>query len=147
MVTYLRYICLNIKKNDKNMRPTNLFLTSITIATMLFFTTEVSAQSENYLRIARIVVDSAQLESYKTALKEGMEAAVRLEAGVLSLSAVYEKEHPTHVTVFEIYADLAAYKLHIQTPHFNKYKAAVAGMVKSLELVDVAPIALESKPK
>ena len=114
---------------------------------MLFFTQKVSAQSENYLRIARIVVDSVQLESYKTALKEGMEAAVRLEVGVLNLSAVYEKEHPTHVTVFEIYADLAAYKLHIQTPHFNKYKAAVAGMVKSLELVDVAPIALESKPK
>ena len=129
------------------MRPTKLFLTFMTIVTMLFFTQKVSAQSENYLRIARIVVDSAQLESYKTALKEGMEAAVRLEAGVLSLSAVYEKEHPTHVTVFEIYADMAAYKLHIKTPHFNKYKAAVAGMVKSLELVDVAPIALEAKPK
>ena len=129
------------------MRPTKLFLTFMTIATMLFFTQKVSAQSENYLRIARIVVDSSQLESYKTALKEGIEAAVRLEAGVLSLSAVYEKEHPTHVTVFEIYADLAAYKLHIQTPHFNKYKSAVAGMVKSLELVDVAPIALETKPK
>ena len=129
------------------MRPIRLLLTFITTTTMLFFTQKVSAQSENYLRIARIVVDSSQLESYKTALKEGMEAAVRLEVGVLNLSAVYEKEHPTHVTVFEIYADLAAYKLHIQTPHFNKYKSAVAGMLKSLELIDVAPIALETKPK
>ena len=127
------------------MRPTRLFLTFITISTTLFFTPKVSAQNENYLRIARIVVDSAQLESYKAALKEGMEAAVRLEAGVLNLSAVYEKAHPTHITVFETYADMAAYKLHIQTPHFNKYKTAVAGMVKSLELIDVAPIALAVK--
>ena len=132
----------------KQNRQKALIIALFTVVVNFFCANKISAQSkENYLRIARIVVDSSQLESYKTALKEGMEAAVRLEVGVLNLSAVYEKEHPTHVTVFEIYADLAAYKLHIQTPHFNKYKAAVAGMVKSLELVDVAPIALESKPK
>ena len=114
----------------------------------LFLNEPASAQDTTaYMRIARIVVDGAQLENYKTALKEGMETAVRTEPGVLSLYAVYEKDQPTHVTVFEIYADEDAYKLHIKTPHFNKYKTTVASMVKSLELVDVAPIALEAKPK
>ena len=47
-----------------------------------------------YMRIARIVVDSALLESYRDALKEGITAAVEKEPGVLSLSAVYEKDHP-----------------------------------------------------
>ena len=98
-----------------------------------------------YMRVARIVVDSSQLESYKAALKEGVTAAVRTEPGVLSLSAVFENLHPTHVTVFEIYADENAYKAHIQTAHFLKYKSAVQGMVKSLELVDVSPIVVESK--
>ena len=97
------------------------------------------------MRIARIVVDSAQLETYKVALKEGITTAVRTEPGVLSLTAVYEKDHPTHVTVFEIYADEKAYQSHIQTEHFLKYKATVQHMVKALELVDVSPIAVEAK--
>jgi quinol monooxygenase YgiN len=61
------------------------------------------------------------------------------------LYAVYEKEHPNHVSVFEIYANVDAYNLHIKTPHFLKYKATVQDMVKSLELIDVMPIALEKK--
>ena len=107
----------------------------------------VSAQdSKPYVRIANIVVDSAQLDNYKVALKEGMEAAVRVEKGVLSLYAVYDKDNPTHVIVFEIYADNEAYQSHIQTPHFKKYKATAANMVTSLMLTDVIPIALERKP-
>lgn len=123
-----------------------IFLPFFTAIILLMFNENIAAQSEkNYLRIARLVIDSAKLESYKSALKEGMEAAVRVEDGVLSLNAVYEKNNPTHVTVFEIYADEKAYQFHIQTAHFKKYKSEVAGMVISLELVDVSPIAFESK--
>ncbi|MFT3675449.1 MAG: antibiotic biosynthesis monooxygenase [Chitinophagaceae bacterium] len=71
--------------------------------------------------------------------------AVQKEPGVLMLYAVAEKQQPTHITVFEIYASRAAYESHIKTAHFLKYKATVEGMVKSLELIDVTPIALESK--
>ncbi|PWT77609.1 MAG: antibiotic biosynthesis monooxygenase [Bacteroidetes bacterium] len=97
------------------------------------------------MRIAKIVVDSAQLENYKSALREGMSAAVSNEPGVLSLYAVFDKQHPTHITIFETYADVNAYQSHIQTPHFKKYKSTVEQMVKSLELTDVIPIALEGK--
>ncbi|HLK28625.1 MAG TPA: putative quinol monooxygenase [Puia sp.] len=106
----------------------------------------VSAQN-HYMRIAKVVIDSAQLENYKIALKEGIHAAVTKEPGVLSLNAVYDKAHPTHVTVFEIYANEEAYKAHTQTAHFKKYKETVKDMVKSLELTDVLQIALESKMK
>ncbi|MBS1607825.1 MAG: antibiotic biosynthesis monooxygenase [Bacteroidetes bacterium] len=105
----------------------------------------VAQNKSNYIRIAKIVVDSAQLDTYKAALKEGVETAVQKEPGVLMLYAVYAKEHPTQVTVFEIYKDEEAYKTHIQTPHFKKYKNTVATMVKSLELTDVAPIAMKAK--
>jgi len=97
--------------------------------------------------VARIVVDAAQLAQYKAALKEGMETAVRVEPGVLSLNAVYEKANPTHVMVLEVYASAAAYQAHLQTPHFKKYKATTKAMVQSLDLVDVEPIALASKSK
>lgn len=97
------------------------------------------------IRIARLVIDPAKLEAYKTALKEEIEASIRNESGVLSLYAVYDKNEPSHVTVFEIYASQEAYQSHIQTPHFKKYKAATADMVKSLGLAETLPIALGSK--
>ena len=116
------------------------------ILTTILTSKSASAQTKtNYIRIARIVVDSTKLESYRAALKEEIETSVRVEAGVLSLNAVYDKERPSHVTVFEIYADMGGYKAHIQTPHFKKYKTTVDGMVKSLVLTDVIPIALHSK--
>ena len=99
----------------------------------------------NYIRIARLVIDSSHLSMYKIALKEHAETAVKVEPGVIMLYAVYEKDNPTHVTVFEIYANETAYQTHIKTSHFLKYKAEVQSMVKSLELINVIPIALEAK--
>jgi 4-carboxymuconolactone decarboxylase len=49
---------------------------------------DVWPNQPNMVRIAKIVVDQAQVESYKAALKEEIEASVRLEPGVLTLYAV-----------------------------------------------------------
>ena len=92
------------------------------------------------MRLAKLVIDSAQLESYKAALKEEIETSVRLEPGVLTLYAVSEKDNPTHITILEIYAETDAYKTHVQTPHFIKYKTSTKDMVRSLELVETVPI-------
>lgn len=123
-------------------------LSILIFATFCIPTNHLVAQDtqRRYMRIARIVVDSLQLENYKAALKEGITMAVRMEPGVISLSAVYDKNQPTHISVFEIYANENAYKYHIQTAHFLKYKATVQNMVKSLQLIDVAPIAISAKP-
>lgn len=104
-----------------------------------------SSQAVHYIRIAKLEIDSLKLDAYKTALALHAQTAIRVEPGVLMLYAVYDTKRPTHVTVFEIYANVNAYKHHIQTPHFLKYKAAVQDMVKALELTDVSPIALEAK--
>ena len=74
------------------------------------------------VRLAKLKIDSVQLEKYKAFLKEEIETSLRVEPGVITLYAVSEKDHPTHITILEIYADSAAYKAHIQTPHFLKYK-------------------------
>lgn len=103
------------------------------------------AKQNQFFRIARLVIDSSKPDSYKAALKEHAEAAVKVEAGVLMLYAVYDKLRPTLVTVFEIYADMGAYNAHIKTSHFLKYKSTVQDMVTSLELIDVTPIAIEAK--
>jgi quinol monooxygenase YgiN len=111
------------------------------------FGTAAAQPKSLVVRIAKLQVDAAKLESYKLALKEHAETAVRVEPGVLTLYAVYEKKNPTHVTVFEIYASQEAYKLHLETPHFKKYKSTTKDMVKSLELIETVPIALEAKSK
>lgn len=99
------------------------------------------------VRIAKLQIDSAQLDSYKFFLKEEIEASVSVEKGVLSLYAVSDKKNPTHITVFEIYANQEAYLAHIKTPHFLKYKTGTKDMVKALELTDTKPIALKAKRK
>lgn len=98
-----------------------------------------------YVRVAEIEVDPVQLEVYKAAAKEIIEDSVRLEPGVLALYSVSDKDNPAHVTVFEIYADNDAYKTHLETAHFKKYKAATQDMVISLKLRDTVPIALSAK--
>ena len=123
------------------------------VLTCLIFTMLTIASSDNVfaqdkkqmVRLAKLVIDSNQLETYKTALKEEIEASLRLEPGVLTLYAVAEKSNPAHITILEIYADTEAYKAHLQTPHFIKYKTGTKDMVKSLELVETDPIIPEMK--
>ena len=100
-----------------------------------------------YVRVAQIEIDPARLDSYKAIAKEQIETAIRVEPGVLTLYAVAEQDNPTRVVVFEIYADLEAYRTHIETPHFKKYKSDTQDMVKSLKLVDTVPIVLGAKTK
>ena len=106
----------------------------------------MAQQKTQMVRLAKIQVDPSQLEKYNAALKEQMTTAVSIEPGVLTYYAVADKNNPSHITILEIYADTAAYKAHIETPHFKKYKETVKNMVKSLELVDVNLIASAKKP-
>jgi quinol monooxygenase YgiN len=102
------------------------------------------------VRLAKLQIDAARLESYKAALKEEIETSVCVEPGVLTLYAIYavsEKDNPTNIMVFEIYADENAYRAHLETPHFKKYKTNTLEMVKSLELVETVPILVGAKAK
>ena len=121
--------------------PGLLPFTLITVVLTFVLHGNIYAQEKTQMvRLAKLVIDSIQLEKYKASLKEEIEASVQLEPGVLTLYAVVEKNKPTHITILEIYADTVAYKLHLQTPHFIKYKNGTKDMVKSLELVETVPL-------
>jgi len=87
-------------------------------------------------RIAKIKVEINQLDKYKAALKEQMDAAIKLEPGVLSYTVVADKKDTTSITIFEVYENQEAYQSHIIAPHFKKYKETVKEMVLALELID-----------
>lgn len=131
------------------MNPLRKFPVWLAVATIALLVVETSCAQEKgpMVRLARIVVDPAQLEQYKAILKEEAEASVRMEPGVLTLYAVSEKKNPNHFTILEIYADSAAYKSHLQTPHFLRYKTGTKDMVRSLELVETTPLIPDMKIK
>jgi quinol monooxygenase YgiN len=97
------------------------------------------------VRIAELEIDPAQLENYKAELREEIEASIRLEPGVLTLYAVSLKDNPTSIRIFETYADVDAYKAHIESPHFKKYKTKTEAMVKSLRLIETDHVLLGAK--
>jgi quinol monooxygenase YgiN len=87
------------------------------------------------------------LDAHRAAVQEQIDAAIGKEPGVLVLYAVSEKDNPTHVRVFEIYRDRSAYEAHLRSDHFQKCKATVERMLKSLEVVQATPIMLGAKSK
>jgi quinol monooxygenase YgiN len=97
------------------------------------------------VRIAELEIHPTQLESYKAELREEIEASIHLEPGVLTLYAVSLKDNPTSIRIFETYADVDAYKAHIESPHFKKYKTNTEAMIKSLKLVETDPVLLGAK--
>jgi quinol monooxygenase YgiN len=99
------------------------------------------------VRLAELEIQPDQLEAYKVALEEEIETSIRIEPGVLTLYAVSVKDHPEQIRLFEIYRDAASYQAHLQSAHFTRYKRQTRQMVKSLALLDTAPIMLGSKLK
>jgi quinol monooxygenase YgiN len=97
------------------------------------------------VRLAELQIDPGQLEQYLTLLREEVETSIRVEPGVLTLYAVQLKSDPTHVRLFEMYADSNAYNAHIASPHFRAYKIGTQAMVKSLVLHETDPIMLGTK--
>jgi quinol monooxygenase YgiN len=126
---------------------TKLFTAFIALFILMFsFSKNAMAQEKKQMvRFAKIKVDPLQLDKYNAALKEQMTTAIRVEPGVLTYYAVADKNDPTRITILEIYADTAAYNLHITTAHFKKYKETVKDMVQSLELVDLTLIGSAKK--
>ncbi|MEG9435296.1 antibiotic biosynthesis monooxygenase [Edaphobacter sp. HDX4] len=114
---------------------------------LLFCEPSLFAQDRtgDVVRIAELEIDPAQLDPYKAALREEIEASIRVEPGVLSLYAVSVKGQPNQIRLFERYASTATYRAHLQSEHFKKYKSQTAHMVKSLRLIETEPILLGAK--
>lgn len=97
------------------------------------------------VRIAELEIDPAQLDAYKAAVKEEMEISVRVEPGVIAIYSVAIKDSPTSLRFFEIYANEAAYRAHIDSPHFKKYVETTKKMILSRKLIETEPLQLSAK--
>ena len=92
------------------------------------------------IRIAEIEVFPNYLKDYLAAAATVGAESVAKEPGVLCIFPMQRKDTPNIIRIVEIYRDEAAYKSHLTTPHFLKYKEGTLHMVKSLELVPMNPL-------
>ena len=99
-----------------------------------------SAADQMIFRIAEIEVYSENLEAYLAAAKAVGAESVAKEPGVVCIFPMQKKEHPTQIRIVEIYRDEAAYKAHLETPHFKAYKDGTYHWVKSLNLEPMQPL-------
>ena len=96
--------------------------------------------SNAIFRIAEIEVKPEYLDAYLAAAGDVGATSVREEPGVLCIFPMQDAEKPTSIRIVEIYRDEAAYKAHLATPHFLRYKTGTPHMIESLRLAPMRPL-------
>lgn len=97
-------------------------------------------EADGIVRLSKIEIYPEHLEEYMKYASEVGEVSLHTEPGVLTMYAMSEKDNPCRITILETYASREAYKRHIASPHFRKYKEGTLHMVKSLTLSDQTPV-------
>lgn len=87
-------------------------------------------------------IDPTRLPAYEAAVSEEIDDSIRLEPGVLTLYAVALAHNRGQLRFFEIYADDAAYRGHLDSPHFKKYVETTRPMIRSRKLFETRPVFL-----
>ena len=96
--------------------------------------------SDAIVRLSVIEVFPQYMDEYLNMATEVGEISLRTEPGVLTMYAMRDKENPNIVNILETHANAEAYRLHIASQHFQKYKQGTLHMVKSLQLRDQTPL-------
>lgn len=102
-------------------------------------------QEDGIVRLSKVKVHPEYLAEYQKFAVEVGTVSLQTEPGVLTMYAVADKENPCHITILETYASQEAYKKHIASAHFQKYKQGTLHMVDSLLLDDVTPLNPDNK--
>ena len=97
-------------------------------------------QPDGIVRLSKIRVNPEYLEEYMRYAMEVGTTSLETEPGVLTMYAVADKDDPCNITILETYASAEAYRSHIASEHFQKYKQGTIHMVDSLVLDDVTPL-------
>lgn len=103
-------------------------------------------QGTPQVRVAHLQIDPARMPEYLAAVAEEIDASMQTEPGVRAIYAMALATDPGALRFFEIYANEAAYRSHIASPHFQKYVEATKDLITARRLALTTPIVLQSKP-
>ena len=133
---FLFLLCNNPQKGEMD-RQNNMKMEKKNIPSMC---AKQPMTADGIVRLSKIEVYPQYLNEYMQYAVEVGEISLRTEPGVLTMYAVQDKEDPTLVTILETYVSQEAYRSHVASAHFQKYKQGTLHMVKSLQLCDQTPL-------
>lgn len=132
----MKYKIVIMKKNI-------LIILSLMI-TSLHSSAQVVNTDKMLVRISEIEVYAQYLDEYLQYARTVGVTSVSQEPGVVCIYPMQLKRDSCQIRILEIYVSEEAYKHHIKTAHFQKYKTETLHMVKSLDLVDMDVLAPET---
>lgn len=97
-------------------------------------------ESDGIIRLSKIEVYPQYIDEYMQYAVEVGAHSLLTEPGVLTMYAMQDKDNPYLITILETYSSQDAYKAHISSEHFQKYKQGTLHMVKALQLCDQMPL-------
>ena len=97
-------------------------------------------QPDGIVRLSKVQVNPDYLDEYIKYATEVGAISLETEPRVLTMYAVADKDNPSSITILETYSSQDAYRKHIASEHFQKYKHGTLHMVDSLVLDDVIPL-------
>jgi quinol monooxygenase YgiN len=97
-----------------------------------------------YINAVDLVIVPSELPKFLEAVKENGANAVK-EPGCREFNVNVLANNPNHVFLYEVYDNEDALKAHMQTPHFQKFRAATQGMVVDRNVRPLSAIAMNAK--
>jgi len=89
-----------------------------------------------YVITVDFFLHAGTLEPFLRLIKENAQKSLTDEPGCDRFDVLIEKGSPDHVVLYEIYADRAAFDLHVKSRHFAQFNAASQRYVKDKKIVE-----------
>lgn len=100
-----------------------------------------------YIRWSELEVDPAHMEGFRALGNENVRETRRNDPGVLAFYWAGEKDHPNRIRVLEVYANENAYKAHLASAHYKKFRDGSRPLLKRHTLFEAVPVILGAKPQ
>jgi quinol monooxygenase YgiN len=95
-----------------------------------------NASLSAYVRWSELEVDPAQIDLFRALGRENVRETRRNDPGVLAFYWAGEKNSPNHIRVLEVYADESAYKTHLASAHYQKFRDGSRPLLKGHALFE-----------
>ena len=78
-----------------------------------------------YIIVAPIQIKEGHSESFIEAMLEDAKGSVNNEPGCLRFDVIQDGADANRIWLYEVYVDEAAFKAHLEAPHFIKWRDTV----------------------
>jgi len=92
-----------------------------------------------YVLVVTIDIKPQFKDRFMAEMLDDARGSVRDEPGCLRFDVIQDEKEPGRIYLYEVYADRAAFDVHMTTPHFLKWKNAVQDWLAAPPVVGAGP--------